>query len=269
MAKNVSIPSTGGGLFVSFPLTCRFRDLQSPVNIHHVKAIWFGGRSRASDLFSQKTFAFITAYLFPEVPISKSKSSKPSPQLWSGDVWASGLWDTRWALSLVQSTRFRVYIKLDRKEWKVTAPTYYYGCPHAQLHLADSLWNSFFSSVAPLTWCCVGAGCVHREVGAASSFFLLLKLFSLTVVIKCTQCQRDHIEHLVSTAFIPLDLSVDLKWPVLGGKPWMSARWRMTCMAPSLQMRLQHDTLTQTWRLRSVGWVSVIMCTQSFCVTSA
>lgn len=78
------------------------------------------------------------------------------------------LWSIRWALSLVQSTRFRVYIKLDRKEWKVTAPTYYYGCPHAQLHLADFLWNPLFASVAPLTQCCVGARCVHREVGAAS-----------------------------------------------------------------------------------------------------
>lgn len=73
-------------LFVSFPLTCRFRDLQSPVNIHHMKAIWFGGRSRTSDLFLQNTFAFITACIFPEIRISKGKSSKPSPQWQSEDI---------------------------------------------------------------------------------------------------------------------------------------------------------------------------------------
>lgn len=78
---------------------------------------------------------------------------------------------------------------------EITAPTYYYGRPHTQLYLGDSPWNPFFASVTPLTQCCVGAGCVHREVGAASSFLLLLKLFSLTVVIKCTQRQREQIKH--------------------------------------------------------------------------
>lgn len=183
MAKIMVIPSPGGSLFVSFPLTCRFRDLQSPVYIHHMKKIWFGYRSRASDS-SHKTPlllllpAYSLRYLFP----------RPDPQNHhpSCGVETSGLWDTRWALSLAQSTRFRVNIKLDRKEWKVTAPSCCYGSPYTQLHLADSPWN-LFASVTLLTQCWAGAGCVHREVGAASSFLLLLKLFSLTEVIKCTQ----------------------------------------------------------------------------------
>lgn len=130
-----------------------------------MKAIWFGGRSRASDLFSRNSFAFTTACLFPEIPVSKGKSSKPSPLFWSGDIWPVG-----YKMSLVRNTRFRVNIKLDRKEWEVTAPTCYYASPNTQLHLADSPWNPFFPSVTPLTQCCVGAGCVHREVGAAVHF---------------------------------------------------------------------------------------------------
>lgn len=208
MAKNMVIPSPGGSLFVSFPLTCRFRDLQSPVNIHHMKAIWFGYRSRASDS-SHKTPlllllpAYSLRYLFPR--------ADPQNHHPSCGVETSGLWDTRWALYLAQSTRFRVNIKLDRKEWKVTAPSYCYGSPHTQLHLADSPWNAFSASVTLLTQCWAGARSVHSEVGAASSFLLLLKLFSLTEMVKCTQRQREHIKHLVSTAFIPLDLSVHPK----------------------------------------------------------
>lgn len=142
--------------------------------------------------------AYSLRYLFPR--------ANPQNHHSSCEVERYGLWDTRWALSLVQSTRFRVNIKFDRKEWKVIVPSYYYGSPHTQLHLAESPWNAFFATVTPLTQCWVGAGCVHREVGAASSFLLLLKLFSLTEVIKCTQRQRvyeAHGEHSIySTWFI-------------------------------------------------------------------
>lgn len=34
-------------------------------------------------------------------------------------------------------------------------------------------------------------------------------------------------------------------------------------------MGLQHDTLTQVWRLRAVEWVNATKCTQSSCVTHA
>lgn len=177
-------------------LTCRFRDLQSP-------SIFLAWRQSGlvADLepqtSSHKTLlllllpAYSLRYLFPR--------ANPQNHHPCSGVETSCLWDTRWALSLVQSTRFRVNIKLDRKEWEVTAPAYYCGSPHTQLHLADSPWNPFFAGVTPLTQCCVGTGRVHSRVGAAA-FLLLLKLFSLTVVIKYTQTPCEH--SIYSTWFI-------------------------------------------------------------------
>lgn len=115
-------------------------------------------------------------------PFPRVNPQKPSLLLWSGDIWApggtripcfvgcpgplvlhqcsspclAGLCDTSWPLSLAQTPWFRVYIKLVRKKWKVTALTYCYGGLHAQLRWADSPQNPFCACLAPLTRCCVG-----------------------------------------------------------------------------------------------------------------
>lgn len=104
---------------------------------------------------------------------------------WCSIRWLAGLCDRSWLLSVVQPPWFRACIKLIGKQCELTAPTYCYGS-HAQLHLADSPWSLFCACVVPLTWHCAWAGFVHREAGAVSPFFLLLKLFGLVVGIKCT-----------------------------------------------------------------------------------
>lgn len=71
----------------------------------------------------------------------------------------AGLCGMSLLLSLAQTPWFRVCIRLVRKQWKVTALTYYYSDPYAQLCWADSSWNLFCTCVTPLTWCCVRAGC--------------------------------------------------------------------------------------------------------------
>lgn len=152
------------------------------------------------------------------MPVPKGESSKLSLHLWSGDIWTPwGTWipcfvgcsgplvlnqcsipwldgpcDMSWLLSLAQPPWFRLCIKLIRKQWKVTAPTYYlvfliFSC----IQWMPS-WNPFCACVHPSHDSVQEQG-VHREAGVTSSFFLLLKLFSLVMVIKGKE--REHINH--------------------------------------------------------------------------
>lgn len=85
----MAIPTTGGSICVSFPL--KESQTFDPVSVFMT---WIQSGLVADPepqtSTDEKTFGFVTAAFFPEVPDRKGKSSKLSLPLWRGDIWTPG-----------------------------------------------------------------------------------------------------------------------------------------------------------------------------------